>query len=222
MKKKVNPRLNAMRNLKFWAWIILVVFLITPQQVMADAGDVFISHVVGNPDVIRADGPHPAAVGMRCFKGDVLDVKPGCELDITMSGKVGCRLLADTKGTLVHTNMQNMRLKVLEGNVLLNIDKLPSDSSFVVETPTAITAVRGTQFWGRVITQDPVSGKIISTFAVREGSVRITIKESSQVIELQAGQALDIVEGDPLPKVRPALAGELKAMEATSDIATSV
>ncbi|HXV18743.1 MAG TPA: FecR domain-containing protein, partial [Candidatus Omnitrophota bacterium] len=111
-------------------------------------------------------------------------------------------------------------LKITKGNAILNLDKLPAQSSFKVETPTAIAAVRGTQFWGRVEASLPENP--VTTFAVRQGTVEIFAKSVEKTFTLEAGQALDIPAVETtVPVIRPALEGEMAAMAQADSIRTA-
>ena len=133
-------------------------------------------------------------------------------LDVSVNGLAGCRLLESSECSLTAVEKNSMQLDVTQGNVVLNLAKLPGESIFRLETPTAVASVRGTQFWGRVDTKQ--AGNPVTTFAVREGKVDILDKVSKGSFNLEKGQALDIPK-DPAatPSVRVALAGEMQAME---------
>ena len=115
--------------------------------------------------------------------------------------------------------IDEMALTLEKGNVVLNLDKLPEKSTFKLETPTAIAAVRGTQFWGRVMPTNK-EGVMGTTFAVREGAVEITPLKSQQTYFVNKGQAL-FIPSDPTKTIeRRALPEELKAMEQADAIST--
>lgn len=186
----------------------------------AEPGEVVISKVQGAPMIVR-DGQEIAAVeGAICRTNDLLKTTPGCVLDIAMNGRAGCRVLASSEVLIASAENDRMHLRLDNGNIILNVDKLPKGSEFMIETPTAVAAVRGTQFWGRV--EGAQIGSPVTTFAVREGAVEILTKVSGQVFKVEQGQALDIPE-DPaaVPLIRPALAEELAAMEQAQTIQTS-
>ena len=113
-----------------------------------------------------------------------------------------------------------MHLKIMSGNAVLNLKKLSPASTFKVETPTAVAAVRGTQFWGRVDLQK--ADNPVTTFAVREGIVTVMVKNAGKLFYLKKGQALDIPKNTSIaPSIRPALDAEMEAMKQASAIKTS-
>lgn len=183
------------------------------------AEKVMVSHIEGGPMIVRNGQEIPATVGAECRSNDVLKTTDGCMVDVSLNDKIGCRVLPSSNVLLASANDQNTQIKVNEGNVILNVEKLRG-SSFKVETPTAIASVRGTQFWGRVM--GPGGDNSVTTFAVRKGRVDILAKTQNKSFSITAGQALDISNAAGAePAVRPALAEELKAMEQASTVKTT-
>lgn len=183
------------------------------------AQEAAVTYLEGEAFILRGSDKIPAALGSLCQTGDLLETGGHCTLDLTLNDLAGCRLLASSQAEITNTDASDMRVAIKSGNAVLNLKKLPKNSSFRVETPTAIAAVRGTQFWGRVETQNPANP--VTTFAVREGIVEIFAKTSNQTFTLEKGQALDIPLDGSLPTVRVALNAELKAMEQADAIKTS-
>ena len=178
-----------------------------------------VNRVVGDVRVIRDGQSMPAKENDQLKKGDRLETGGNCAADMSMNGLAGCRVLAQSQVEVAGWKKENMSLTVSKGNVILNLEKLPTDSTFRVETPTAVAAVRGTQFWGRVENASPENP--VTTFAVRSGVVQITDKVSSKTFELQKGQALDISKTAAVaPSVRTALPEEMQAMEQADLIST--
>ncbi len=179
-----------------------------------------LNSVSGDVKVMRAGQEIPAQTKDTLKKGDklVTGASPSCTADMSMNDLAGCRVLPNSEVEVAGWKPENMSLNVISGNVILNLKKLPADSSFKVETPTAVAAVRGTQFWGRV---EGSSDSPVTTFAVRQGEVDITDKASSQTFKLMAGQALDLPKTASAPPVmREALPGEMQAMEQADAIAS--
>lgn len=205
---------------KFVSYALIVLTTLLAQTGTGHAADqVLVSHVEGAPMIVRNGQEMAATVGMNCEANDILKTTPGCQVDIALNDKVGCRILAESEVLLANANTADMQLKVNDGNVILNVVKLQG-STFKVETPTAVATVRGTQFWGRVL--DPTDLNATTTFAVREGNVEVYAKSLGQSFTLNAGQALDIPKsGETAPVIRPALEAELAAMEQANVIKTS-
>jgi hypothetical protein len=183
------------------------------------AGQVMVTAAEGNPLILREGAEIPASVGTACMKGDKLKTAEGCQVDMVFNENAGARLLASTEAQLVSTSPADSYMEIKEGNALFNLKKLPEGSTFRVETPNAVAAVRGTRFWGRVDKKDPNND--IVTFAVAEGSVDIFAKSVNRSYHLEPKQALDIPRHvNESPKVREAKREELKAMKQAEEIAT--
>ena len=182
----------------------------------AHAGDAKIGEMTGEAFIVGKDGIYRAKTGMAANAGDVVMTRQGGQLDLIVNGQAGCLMLADSVVAIANTDQERTKLMVAEGNVVLNIKPLTPGSEFTVDTPSAVATVRGTQFWGRVTGGE---GEAVSTFAVKEGSVRVTAKESGKTVDLSAGQAVDLAEQAADVNARSATAGEMDAMKAADLIA---
>ncbi|HTL70919.1 MAG TPA: FecR domain-containing protein [Candidatus Eisenbacteria bacterium] len=178
-----------------------------------------ITRIEGEASVVRQGQTLPATEGMTLQKDDTIIAPAGGGVDVNLNDQAGVRLLAASEGVLDGTGAA-MKVRVTSGNAIMNLKKLPVGTTFELETPTAIAAVRGTQFWGRV---DLTSAdNPVTTFAVREGSVEVLAKSTSEKFTLSPGQALDIPkDAATAPSVREALTEEMNAMEQASSIKTS-
>ncbi len=192
-------------------------FILAALPASADSPVGTVTTVTGDAAVERRGSFIPAVPGMEIRKGDVFQSGPGGSMDISLNDLAGCRILPSSEVNLEETASENMRLNVVSGNVILNLQKLPRASKFRVETPTAIASVRGTQFWGRV---DSASGDAVTTFAVREGEVKVLARGARRNFRLKPGQAVDIPRSGR-PVSRKALEGEMQAMEQASTVKTA-
>lgn len=201
--------------------VLAGLFLFSQSSALADMENISVSRMSGQPLLVRGDLTLPMSGDMQCQTGDILKTTtPQCSVDMAVNGLAGCRILPLSECVIVNGSPTDMRLKITSGNAILNLKKIPAGSSFQVETPTAVAAVRGTQFWGRVDGQNP--GNPVTTFAVLEGMVEITARSTGKTFTLQKGQALDIpADASVVPSIRPALDAELEAMRQASSIATS-
>ncbi len=194
--------------------------LFTVSPLFAKNGSVLITRVQGSAQIMRDQKAMPAKEGMAVQQGDILKTGPDCTLDISMNDLVGGRMLPGSECEIDKTKPKSMKLKITNGNTILNLERLPEGSEFKIETPTAVAAARGTQFWGRVDAQNVDNP--VTTFAVREGAVQILAKGAGKYFMLNPGQALDIPkQGTAAPIVRAALEEEMAAMQQASSIKTS-
>lgn len=203
--------------------ILLMSILVLPAAVAAaaeaEASRAVVTSASGGASVLRRGTPVQAAEGMELRKDDVITTPSTGGIDVSLNGLAGIRVLGGTEARLDDTKESDMRVNVVNGNVILNLEKLPRSSRFRLETPTAVAAVRGTQFWGRV---DRQTGPAVTTFAVREGAVDVYGKAARRSFRLKQGQALDLPSGEGRIKPRAALAEEMSAMEQASTIRTAV
>lgn len=183
----------------------------------AFAADAKVTGVSGESFVAGKDGIVRVKPGMSCGSGDMIMTRKGAQLEIVIDGQAGCRLLPETTAAIGGTGTGKMKLLVAEGNVVMNVQKLAAGSEFVLDTPTSVAAVRGTQFWGRV-TGGEASAE--STFAVKEGAVRVMSKITGSTVDLSAGQAVDLSGAPKELKARPALPEEMAAMKVADEIAS--
>src|SRR5690349_10658886 len=109
-----------------------------------------VTGVTGDVTVVRRGSFIPVVKDMEIRKDDLIRAAAGGTADVSLNNLAGCRVLGSTECAVEETAKENMRFNVTTGNVILNLQKLPSDSKFRIETPTAVASVRGTQFWGRV------------------------------------------------------------------------
>jgi len=183
-------------------------------------GDAFISRVQGKAAIDSDGRSYQAVIGSPLEKGDIIRTEKGAQVDVSMNKLAGFRLLASSDMTLEDIEKTDMKLKITKGNVILNLQQLPQDTAFAMDTPSAVAAVRGTQFWGRVDAPSP--GASVTTLAVREGAVSVLVKSSGETVTLNPGQALDIsLQGGPSAP-REALKAEMGAMAQASEISTSL
>lgn len=176
-----------------------------------------VTGMKGDCQILREDASVAAKMGAECQKSDVIKTGEDGQMDVTWNGRLGCRVLPSTELALKDTNRDAMVVEVNAGNIILNVKSLPKESTFRVESPTAVATVRGTQFWGRVENSDPLNP--VTTFAVRKGKVEIMDKNSSQTFFIKPGYALDIPkELNASPKIRKALPVEMDTMAQADNI----
>ncbi|AYV54947.1 iron dicitrate transport regulator FecR [Leptospira kmetyi] len=172
---------------------------------VAESSDAVVTFLKGKASVIETGKELSPLANVT----EKQSVKTDSEAVLDLTSKLGSfRLLGGSTATLATLNAESASFQVSEGNVLIKAGKLAKGQSLLVDTPTVVAAVRGTQFWGRVNGKDE-SG----TFAVREGAVEITRKSDNARVLIEAGQAVDLKPGEKDLKPRTAAKEELAAME---------
>ncbi len=178
------------------------------------AGEGKILDLTGEAYIATKNSIQKVKAGMACEAGDMIVTHEGCTLDFMVNGQAACRLLPNTTAVIGSLREKNIKLLIAEGNIVLNVKKLDPQTKFAVDTPTCVAAVRGTQFWGRVAGKENTT---VTTFAVKEGAVEVTQKETNQTVMLNVGQAIDLAAAPSQP--RPATPDEMAAMKAADDLA---
>jgi len=174
---------------------------------------------------------HAAGMGMNAsgVKGTVLVVRDGAEsilhdgdglqsgdriktdgdsqLDIIKPGGWGYRLL-QSSDCVIHLENEKTEIEMFQGNVIFKV--IPTQGrNLTVKTPVVVAAVRGTQFWGQVT---PAAESFNSIFAVREGTVEVTVLASGEKQTLSAGQAIEVRGAEDSSLTRAAKQAELDAI----------
>ena len=150
---------------------------------------------------------------------DILKTEADGILDVSIDNLAGSRILSSSESSVVSTDAGQMRVRVMTGDILLNVEKLPRGSSFKVETPTAIASVRGTQFSCHV--DNRITGNPVASFAVREDAVDVSVFGTGETITVAEGRALDIPKNLTGPlATRSAFGIELANLEQSSTIHT--
>lgn len=161
--------------------------------------------------VLTHDGRDiPVKTGMEIPEGGVLKSGDYGVVDVSIRGNSGFRFLPKTQAVFSSTDPKKMKIELENGNLLARFkNKVDPDSTFEVETPAAVLAVRGTQFWGRVMSPGENS---VTSFAVRDGAVQVKAKSDGESYLLKSGDAIDLTQDETVPRLRPAAPEELAAI----------
>jgi hypothetical protein len=180
----------------------------------SEASQIRVNAIKGEASVIRADQTLPIKAGDTLQQGDLIRTASSGTVDLVVNNVAGYRALPDSESSILNADPKDTSLGVSKGKIVINLSKLSKDSSFQVKTPTAIAAVRGTQF---SCAANP--GDAGSSFAVREGSVEVQTLSTGQSVMLNEGFALDV----PLDFSGSLNPREAQGMElATLDQASSI
>jgi hypothetical protein len=152
----------------------------------------------GNATLLRANGEQvETEIGIKLFSGDRIITAAGQSLRLQFADKSELQILPDSEVVLdklsyhKDTGMVDTRMRLNSGHVNSWVEKLKPDSRFQIKTPSAITAVRGTQY--RVISD--TSGQISRT-EVTEGIVGVSVGNVTK--QVQQGFGLVAEKGKPL------------------------
>ena len=166
--------------------IVAVFLLFTACGQSTDSSPaVIVTNLTGQARIEIGANSEALTQGTRITRAGKVITEAGSSVDLLSPHHVGIRLLGNAEfdvGTLLEPDM---RVSMEAGDILVRADRLSPGESLEVVTPTAVAAVRGTQFWGRVNPADQPG-----IFAVREGSVEITVRATNESVTVEAGRAV--------------------------------
>ena len=144
--------------------------------------------------------------GEKIEEGAVL--KTGPDSDVEILTEQGHRFNVHSETTIEFASLQadETQVRLNSGRVLSKVQKLKARQRFSVQTPTAVCAVRGTEF-------DTVAGEGGTLVSVYHGVVGVAALGSHDEIRVPAGQMTSVHHGTieiprPIPKESRAPAGD--------------
>lgn len=192
----------------------LLLLILGASPVLAES---HVSLVEGDVTIVRGAEKIKAVEGLPLQPADIVETGTGARTDISLNGSAGFRLLEQSRAEIPVNDSANIRVRAELGNILVRIKEefKNQQGRFTLETPTVVAAVRGTQFWGRV---GNTGVENMTTLAVREGIVHVTLRDSGKEVDLNAGEAVDLADSSIDIVVRKAVAPELQALEQAEQI----
>lgn len=126
-------------------------------------------------------------------------IKTGPDSDVEIVTEQGHRFTVHSETTIEFTTLQadETVARLEAGRVVSKVQKLKEAQRFSVQTPTAVCAVRGTEF-------DTVSGQAGTFVSVYHGVVGVSVLGSHDEIRVPAGQMTSVHNGKiEIPRVIP-------------------
>lgn len=172
------------------------------QWIRVNAAHAEVIAVRGDAVLIRLDEPRPAKVepGTRINLGDRLDTGPESNIAIRFADRSHITLHANSSIRFDHlsaygeTGMVDSRLHLIEGRSDTRVTPASGPGSrFEIHTPSAISAVRGTQY--RLSNSQQAQA---STFEVLEGKVAVSGEQQTQLLAANFGTRVEAGK-PPLP-----------------------
>ena len=196
--------------------VFLFLFLIQiPRIMFADSPRIIAHQVQGSVKVQRKEELILVHEGTRFQENDKVMTEKDGYVDVIANEQWGMRLLPSSESLLVQVQNQQTKLELASGDFLFNVRPLGKEEKFEVETPTAVLAVRGTKFWGRITPKNVLSA---GSFAVKEGIIEVTLKELKIPVTLAEDQAVDLPVGYAFPEVRSVSENEKADMKKIDSI----
>ena len=158
------------------------------------------------------DGGAPAAATSIAMQENAV-INTDNDKSITLASDDGltvktvpCHQCHVTWGSVARHGRDGSTLDLKHGGLVIAMNKLPAGSSFEVQSPLAVSSVRGTKFLSRVQHNGD------ETVAVKEGAVSVKSVKDGAVSNIAAGQAADISMTDGTVHVRSCTAEEMGAI----------
>lgn len=155
--------------------------------------------VSGDAKVIRTNGDsEKIEVGSELFSGDRVITTENQSLRMQFADKSELQVLANSEVILdklsyhKKTGMVDTRVRLQQGRVNTWVEKLKPKSRYQIQTPAAVTAVRGTRY--RVVSD----ANKISRAEVTEGLVGVSAEGKTQ--QVKSGFGLVVEKGKPPPE----------------------
>jgi hypothetical protein len=160
------------------------------------AAAIVISFPQGSTVVRRGKNLTPVDAGTMLCVGDIIQAGKIGNLDVYIASKAIVRVKPESRMRIQEiktaSKVTSIRLKLEKGSMLTRIKALLGQSKFVLETPGAIAAARGTAFMVSYI-----NGK--TDVLVLEGKVGVSLVDKSKSEKLIYGitrEELNIMEAD--------------------------
>ncbi|MBI3554610.1 MAG: FecR domain-containing protein [Elusimicrobia bacterium] len=158
-----------------------------------ESWDARLADVKGDVQIFEGGGEQglPAEKDMPVNEGDRLLLGADGSADLTLDGGSLIHLSANTDFTVGQLDRKSTAFKLAFGTFLAKIEKLLSAQSLIVQTPTAVAAVRGTEFGVEVDKESPDEAHV---GVFDEGKVEVKGESGGSEI-LIGGQETKVVKG---------------------------
>lgn len=181
---------------------VVVLLFTTPGRAVEPAGAVV--RLVGNAIATMSNGfSRPLSVGSTLLVGDRIETAAGSRLQMRMSDDSivtlgeSSAMVIDLYGTAEENGFGLM--KVVNGIFLAASGALAKigPDHFVIETPSAVLGIRGTEVWGQLSDDNRLDVALLS------GTGIIVTAQQGQVEMTEANNGITVTPGAPLPAPRP-------------------
>lgn len=179
--------------------------------------DARLSSVAGEVTVYTAEHPEgaPGEADMPLEEGDRVETAEGATAELSYDGEAVVGVESNSKVTVASTNKSAGELSLLLGAIAAKFNSLTAGRQFRVKTPTAVAAVRGTEFGVEVEGEDTHVG------VFDEGKVSVADQQGREEI-VPANHETSVRRGRPPERAvalrrfarRRALMGRLRGRHA--------
>lgn len=125
-----------------------------PPVLPANAGKIEakLSYLEGEVSLIRDKARLPAELDMTLVQGDTVETGKDAQAEVTFDDSSEISLDPETRYGLtelvkdISSGQRTVKTDLMSGELKAKIAKLAKNSTFEIESPTAVSAVRGTEF----------------------------------------------------------------------------
>lgn len=159
---------------------------------------VTVSGLVGEVEILPKDTLNwqEASPGIQLIEGDKIRTTEGAKAELVFKDGSFIRLKESTTITIktareeLSTQATQYKLDFRVGEIMLDLKKLRMGSSFEVETPTAVAAVRGTTYYMRAgtVVVDGVEKSFVEIYVDSDDMILFTSSISGESYVLHQGQ----------------------------------
>lgn len=143
-----------------------------------------ITILKGKVEVLINGDKKPAKINMILKKNDEVITYNG-QADLII-GNIGIMKVKANSVFKISSISRDIKLKLNRGKLLLALNKLKKDTTFYVESPTAVVGVRGTSFLITVSAKESKVGVLTGKVEVKSAKGSITVNELKEVSVVEA------------------------------------
>ena len=171
-------------SIKFATRVALLFMILSISSLFADKA--LVTHAKGQVSFIRNSKTAALLANEILQSGDTVVTGVTGEATIQFASKTICRIGPGTKVKIseLSGNGTQVKMDLTNGSVVSRVQKNTAKDNYVVQTPTAIAGVRGTDF----IAEADKNGE--SKILVDQGSVGVTSLKSGNESVAEQGQAI--------------------------------
>lgn len=138
-----------------------------------------VTMVKGKVEILQGDKIQPAQLGMILNAKDIIKTSDG-SIDLRIP-RVGIFKIKSNSLLTLSSLVNETKLNLKQGKIVLALKKLSKDQKFEVETPTAVAGIRGTSFLVKADETDTKIGVLTGKIEVRSFDGYATVTELKEV-----------------------------------------
>lgn len=209
-----------MKNKNTFCALLVIVSAIFFTFSAASAAEEFhceVLSITGSASVLSADGrSRPLSVGDLIAKNETVETGEKSVVDVSFDKDWKNVARFEEKSKIKMAAVYPARLNLKQGGVFAKLKGLPKDSSFEIQTPTAVASVRGTEYRTTFINGQTdvfnISSSKVFVYGVKvDGSV-----DRNQKVVLEQSKKTQVAAAGEIPKAPEGLSADEQKIADTS------